>query len=496
MKKTLLFAALTSLGLGAMAQANYVLEKVWEVNTALPEVTNDCRQGIGIDGKYYINDKGNQKVIVYDKNGLTTTEFAGGTNCGITADEAGNLIVSLATFPGSWNAETSMLRVIDTDDGTYKDFIIPEDALPLGRCDFLGKVTGDVYDFGSMAFVGDKSESTVSILVFSEGNIDTDMSFRMPIDGLTPTTSTIINCYPDESEEGENGGSMLYVTRNAWPVYINSSDGETAVTQTFTLPNKGACNGMDMFTFNGEKFVVYPTLANYLDGFAVAQMNAEEAIVTHEAEATVNANAFQCNWLNAEVDEDNNAVNIYQYYPGSHITMWKFYDSNAPKAEGKWIVLLDKDGNEVKRIELNEGQAQDSYITLTDIPYKLYGSEGNVASFYFIVDGVEYYADANGNTMAVLGDAMQNPLTDTTNWYYQVETGYSYSIGLQFKDGVWYAYVVRGLSTGVEEAMGNKTVASTRYFNMAGQEMTEANGVTIMVTTYTDGTTSSSKVVR
>ena len=50
--------------------------------------------------------------------------------------------------------------------------------------------------------------------------------------------------------------------------------------------------------------------------------------------------------------------------------------------------------------------------------------------------------------------------------------------------------------TGVNELMNGKTVASQRFFNLAGQEMTEANGVTIVVTTYTDGTTSAVKVMK
>ena len=50
--------------------------------------------------------------------------------------------------------------------------------------------------------------------------------------------------------------------------------------------------------------------------------------------------------------------------------------------------------------------------------------------------------------------------------------------------------------TGVNEIANGKAVAGVRYFNMAGQEMTEANGVTIVVTTYTDGTTSAVKVMK
>ena len=51
-------------------------------------------------------------------------------------------------------------------------------------------------------------------------------------------------------------------------------------------------------------------------------------------------------------------------------------------------------------------------------------------------------------------------------------------------------------ATSVNELVNGKTVAGVRYFNMAGQEMQEANGMTIVVTTYTDGTTSAVKVIK
>ena len=51
-------------------------------------------------------------------------------------------------------------------------------------------------------------------------------------------------------------------------------------------------------------------------------------------------------------------------------------------------------------------------------------------------------------------------------------------------------------TTAVSELNGEKAVAGVRYFNLAGQEMQEANGMTIVVTTYTDGTTSAVKVMK
>ena len=56
--------------------------------------------------------------------------------------------------------------------------------------------------------------------------------------------------------------------------------------------------------------------------------------------------------------------------------------------------------------------------------------------------------------------------------------------------------IVIGATTSVNELVNGKTVAGVRYFNMAGQEMQEANGITIVVTTYTDGTTSAVKVMK
>ena len=50
--------------------------------------------------------------------------------------------------------------------------------------------------------------------------------------------------------------------------------------------------------------------------------------------------------------------------------------------------------------------------------------------------------------------------------------------------------------TGVDELTSGKQVANVRYFNALGQEMQQANGMTIIVTTYTDGTSSTVKVMK
>ena len=51
--------------------------------------------------------------------------------------------------------------------------------------------------------------------------------------------------------------------------------------------------------------------------------------------------------------------------------------------------------------------------------------------------------------------------------------------------------------TALNEMTAGKTIASVKYFNLAGQQMTElTDGVNLVVTTYTDGTRTTSKVIR
>ena len=67
--------------------------------------------------------------------------------------------------------------------------------------------------------------------------------------------------------------------------------------------------------------------------------------------------------------------------------------------------------------------------------------------------------------------------------------------GKDYSDPVTVSFSVTA-TTGLELLNGEKAVAGVRYFNVAGQEMQEANGVTIVVTTYTDGSVTAVKVMK
>ncbi len=77
---------------------------------------------------------------------------------------------------------------------------------------------------------------------------------------------------------------------------------------------------------------------------------------------------------------------------------------------------------------------------------------------------------------------------------YMVEA-YAVATDKAESDHIYDGFVVSVL-TDVEEIMAGKEVANVRYFNLAGQEMAQPAGLTIQVTTFTDGTISTAKVMK
>ena len=173
-------------------------------------------------------------------------------------------------------------------------------------------------------------------------------------------------------------------------------------------------------------------------------------------------------------------------------------DPEDPYAEGYWLMAINADG-EVVPYQLMLGDNGD-YTTTVKFGYNDFGTydpeteERPAVPFYFIVNGVRYGAPEE-LVAATLGYALDNPLA-AADGCYTVPVGFNYNIGIAFGlEGDMYAYVAQANSTGIDELSG-KAVSGVRYFNLAGQEMQQANGVTIVVTTYTDGTTSAVKVVK
>ena len=257
-------------------------------------------------------------------------------------------------------------------------------------------------------------------------------------------------------------------------------DGETELVFTLDEP----------YEYNGGNLLV-ETLVTTHGGFKTTYF--------YGVHPGYNANLFRykwANWADPTVDlEDFLPKAEFTYEPGTE---------PGPEPgltyEGYWLILIDKDGNEIP-FQLSEGANAD-YSTTVALNYHIYGmfdgyhgEERPQVPFYFIVNDVKYGANEN-ETPAILGTAMSNPLNENEN-YYTVPVGYNYTLGIAIDQatGRMYVYAAQAGFTGIDE-ISSKAVTSVRYYNLAGQEMKEANGLTIVVTTYTDGTTNAVKVVK
>ena len=325
----------------------YNIRKVWEINSLVYLTTADTRQGFGMDGKFYINDKGTSTILVVDENGLTGETYPGGRNVGFTRDQAGNLVVSDAKFPQPWNETSPIIKVINPATGQVETNVLPASVTDFGRSDNMGFPKGNLLEDGELYLVGANSGTSISRIKFTDGEIDTDNTYIANCDGVGPNSGTVLNYYTDIN----GNDAILYVNRSSSLKKL-AFDGEGFTATDISLPNKGNSNGTFPFIWNGMELMVYPTLSNYHDGFAVAEANAAEPLAYVAPTVSANANDYQANWLNAEVI-DSRHVTIYQYYPGGHITVWSLTKEGG---------LLRGDVNEDGAVNISDVTALINYL--------------------------------------------------------------------------------------------------------------------------------------
>lgn len=283
-----------------------------------------------------------------------------------------------------------------------------------------------------------------------------------PADMLTnmkDTKITQVKFYTDEGETiGFYGGkvelSMMEVDEASYNTY-------TMVTGATVVASINPVAGGTELVFDLE------TPYEYKGGNLMIQT---EVVETGEAVRT-----YFCG-----VDMDYNCSYL-QYY-------WWFLSSDTdnflPKATFTYEI-----GGDVPPVEPTEQTAAPTFNGFSTVGIHAYfveirPTEPSIIYYRYQMDGGEFTEWAEYTEV----------LSFTINGKYYIEA-YAEAPGKLESPIADYDFVVSKF-TAVDEMAADKAVASVRYFNMAGQEMKEAHGVTIVVTTYTDGTTSTAKVVK
>ena len=242
-------------------------------------------------------------------------------------------------------------------------------------------------------------------------------------------------------------------------------------------------------TATGEGTVII--YVNYFDG------NGPVAVATGEGEATFTIEGgedimYVGVWATAQAnDEALVGISDTQYV---EVPAGGGVGPEDPHMVGKWIVIIDKYGEEHWYAMTPDAEGDPNWSFMLTLHHNPWGDFD--VPFYFMVDGVRMGAETDmyEPQMGTAENTILNPVFESENLF-TVPGTFTYTWGLQFKDGQYYLLVAQGPQTGINELVDGKTVAGVRYFNMAGQEMQEANGMTIVVTTYTDGTTTTTTKV-
>lgn len=163
----------------------------------------------------------------------------------------------------------------------------------------------------------------------------------------------------------------------------------------------------------------------------------------------------------------------------THVTMVGEAVLPPKPNDGYWIVM---DGDNPMEIDL-------------DYPYEVwYSSMYELGEYHFVINGKEMGAFRPNQPTYLTGLC---PLINGTNNYTLEGHGNKYSLTLLQEGGSYYVKCVKGGGADdVTEIVEDRQVKAVRYYNPMGQQMSEPNGITIVVTEYTDGTTTTKKVLR
>ncbi|MBO4721618.1 MAG: hypothetical protein J5629_01645 [Muribaculaceae bacterium] len=473
MKKFLLLAAFFAAF--TMSAQEFTLTEVTSTNNVPTDKANN-RQGFGMDGAFVVMDKVLGQINAYnvEDGSLIGTLETGATASwpAVTRDEAGNIIARVDnSWPGSFMADTVIMKIfpvgsntpIDVEGNIFADFEAEN-----GRCDFFSFIEGNVMEEGILWLVTAKSTGILKV-PFVEGEIDGDHIALFPLEGaaLSPTSSTVVNPYIAAD------GTKHYMlwTRNAQPIDMVMNESEDGfVATTFTLPNKGATNGCFPLTFGGKDLVIYTTLPNYGNAWAIAEKNAEEPIAVVPEVAGFVTNGFQCNWLNAEVVSENKAI-IYQYFPGN---FFKTYELTIGEEDFEineaYLVGTFNDWNQTEEGGRVAFEDVDGVLTADGVEFEA-GAE-----FKVIVpaeDGWTWLGgeDANGvGYFLINSDLMEVPITLCDGANFRMENAGTYKLEIlasQLDKAASYALRVTESEPNAIETIATDKADNT-WYNLQG----------------------------
>ena len=306
-----------------VGDTDFLLEKVWERSNVAGNAPDNlggdsARQGAVVDGKFYVNDRNDKKVRVFDENGLVGT-FDGGAGWGTAADDAGNLIVR--DDGASSSIHSFLVYPAGNFSATPQRFEI--DCLVDGQTDFIS-ASGNVVSGLGYVYLFPKNHEIVVTIRFMDGVPEV-----MAYPDLAMTGSAAGYVIPI----GNNSENWLYQIRTTG--YYQYAGGESTQyllgRASTTQPARNSTGGGCLFRFSARQILVHPSGANYKGGFTVRNMTDDTVIGSVAPIGTLGyetgGNYSTFTWLFAK-RVDAGSFLIYNYCPANGFCVYRLSDRN------------------------------------------------------------------------------------------------------------------------------------------------------------------------
>lgn len=324
-------------------EPTFSITKVWE-NTNVPASTSNGYQAVGWDGKIYMQDAGNKKIVTYSSKEDLGTDYVTGGGAGqqIAVDEAGNLIVFNA-----WFATGTPNAILIYKKGSTEGKAVTFTLLEQGRCDFFS-ASGNIFSAeGGYVYFYCQNKTVVN---------------RVKITNGAATAADItIDAVGSEITEGNSqnhvivdifGNLMAHSRTNSNTYAINVLTDESKL---FVLPNhKYTTLGGCSFELGGKELWAYNVgTTNFNSEWNIYNVTDKENLsneVLYVKDKTAVGSA--ANWLNVQVVDEKTAY-IYQFCPKVGAAVWKVTCTTEK------TVVIDEEADNTTALAPYEGQLVD-----------------------------------------------------------------------------------------------------------------------------------------
>ena len=294
-------------------EPTFTIEKLWE-NAQVPAATGNGYQAVGWDGKIYMQDAGNSKIMSYANGTDAAVEYAAsGAGQQIAVDEAGNLIVFNAYF-----ATATPNAVLIYPKGNTEGKAVSFTLLQPARCDFFS-ASGNIYSAeGGYIYFYCNGKTVINRLKITNGaataaDVTTDVVGGSIYATPQNTNHVMVDIF---------GNLVTHARSNA----INSINVLTNECATFTLPSikMGTLGGCSFELGGKELWAYHAGASNYSSEWNIYNMTddtflSDTVFYAIDKVATTN---YACNWLNVQKVDEKTAY-IYQFCPKKGVAAWK-----------------------------------------------------------------------------------------------------------------------------------------------------------------------------